>query len=76
MAQLTIYLDERTLKKISAAARRSRESVSRWVKSRLAREIETGWPPGYFDLFGCLADTDFKRPSQGDFSTDVRRKPL
>jgi hypothetical protein len=25
-----------------------------------------GWPPGYFDLFGSVADETFVRPPQGD----------
>ncbi len=25
-----------------------------------------GWPPGYFDLFGSIADESFVRPPQGE----------
>ena len=29
---------------------------------------ELGWPPGYFEsVYGSLRDTNFERPSQGDY---------
>lgn len=27
---------------------------------------ENGWPPGYFELFGSIADETFVRPPQGE----------
>ena len=31
----------------------------------------TGWPPGYFDLFGSIDDETFVRPSQGELPPPV-----
>jgi hypothetical protein len=76
MAQLTIYLDDETLKKIGRSARLEKESVSSWVKRRLVTALDTGWPVGYFDVFGSLKGTDFKRPEQVPFSKDAKRPEL
>jgi hypothetical protein len=31
----------------------------------------TGWPPGYFDLFGSIDDETFVRPPQGELPPPV-----
>lgn len=77
MAQLTIYLDDETLKKISSAAKREHEPISRWVKKRLVTSLQHTWPAHYFELFGSLAnDETFKRPSQPSWSHDAKRQRL
>ena len=77
MAQLTVYLDEATLKRVSSAAKREHESISRWVKKRLAASLQSTWPAHYFELFGALADDEtFKRPPQPSWSHDAKRERL
>lgn len=77
MAQLTIYLDGETLKKIEGAARREHESISGWVKKRLVLSLKNSWPAGYFDVFGALSkDNNFKRPEQTTFDQDTSRQTL
>ncbi|MBF0387817.1 MAG: toxin-antitoxin system, antitoxin component [Candidatus Omnitrophica bacterium] len=76
MAQLTIYLDDETLKRIEKSARQEKGSVSAWVKRRLTVSLEEGWPAGYFDLFGSLKEADLKRPAQLPSSADRRRAEL
>ncbi len=76
MGQLTVYMDNDTLKRIGAAAKREGESISRWVKKRLLSAFRKTWPEGYFDLFGSLKDERFERPKQGHFSQDTRRAKL
>ena len=76
MAQINLYVDNGTLKKISQAAKREHKSISKWVCMRLAIALERTWPEGYFDLFGSLADPSFTRPNQPDFSKDIPRKDL
>ena len=77
MAQITIYMDEGTLKKIEVAARKEHDSISKWVKKRLVKSLQGGWPEGFFDLFGALRDDDsFKRPEQTDWSKDRKRPAL
>ena len=77
MAQITIYMNEETMKKIKTAARKEHDSVSRWVKKRLVKSLENKWPEGFFDLFGSLKDDDsFKAPEELDWKLDRKRPSL
>jgi hypothetical protein len=76
MAQLTIYLDDDSLRRIENAAEREKSSVSRWVKQRLLQSLEDQWPPRYFDLFGALGPGDLERPPQPDPALDAPRESL
>lgn len=76
MAQLTVYIDEKTRRRIERAAREGDVSVSQWVKEKLTEALERDWPAGYFDLFGTLKDSDLERPAQPRSSADVRRESL
>ncbi len=76
MAQLTIYLDDETRRRIERAASRASTSVSRWVKHKLEDALERQWPEGYFEQFGRLADSDLERPAQPEEHNDVAREPL
>ena len=76
MAQLTIYIDDETRKRIERAARRARSSVSQWVKDKITNALENDWPDGYFRLFGSLADADVERPAQPDERHDASRDDL
>ena len=76
MAQISIYIDDSTLKKIEIAAKKDQDSISQWVKKRLVSSLKTAWPKDYFDLWGALKDDSFKRPSQGESSKDRQRQVL
>ena len=76
MAQLTIYLDDETLKKIGRSAKAEKDSVSAWVKRRLVTSLNSGWPAGYFDLFGSLKDVNLARPVQPSVKLDRPRAEL
>ncbi len=76
MAQLTLYVDEKLLKQIEAAAKKEKSSVSRWVTQRLALVLRRSWAAGFIDTAGALKDDEsFKRPPQ-DFPPDVRKASL
>ena len=74
MAQLTVYLDDKTRRRIERAARESDVSVSQWVKDKLTQALERDWPAGYFDLLGSLKDSDLARPAQPPLSADAPRE--
>lgn len=76
MSQLTIYLDDESIRKIENAAALEKSSVSKWVKSRLIQSLENQWPTNYFSLFGSLAEDDLPVVSKLDFSQDSEREPL
>jgi len=75
MAQLTVYLDEKTRRRIERAAREGDVSVSQWVKDKLTQALERDWPAGYFDLFGSLKDSDLARPAQPPCRLTLRGRP-
>jgi purine nucleoside permease len=53
MSQLTIYIPEAVLRKLRAAARRARKSVSAYVAYMLERrDAPTEWPNGFRELYG------------------------
>ena len=76
MAQLTIYLDDKTLDSITKSAKGEKDSVSRWVKKRLSASLETGWPEGYFNVFGALSKVDLERPKAPSWKDDRKRVEL
>src|SRR5688500_3903646 len=64
MAQLTLYVDDETRRKIESAAKEARLSVSAWVTHTLRATLEHSWPENYFQLLGSLADSDLERPRE------------
>lgn len=76
MAQINIYVDNNTLKKIEQAAQFEHISLSKWVRMKLDRSFAKGWPKGYFDLFGCLNATDISRPEPLNHSLDTPRNKI
>jgi hypothetical protein len=76
MAQLTIYLDEKTLRKVRNAAKLGQLSVSQWARKKLISAIEKDWPEDYFSVFGSLKDTDIDRPPQPAWNTHTDQERL
>ena len=76
MSQLTIYLDEASMRGVKRSAKREKVSVSLWARRRLCEAVRSAWPQDYFTLFGALSDNDLKRPRQGTFDADATRKSL
>ena len=76
MAQLTLYMDEETLKRIEKAAQKEHQSISMWVKNRLKHVLQTRWPEHYFELMGLLKKEKLTRPKQLSFARDTRRMKI
>ena len=74
MGQLTIYLDDKTIKKIEDAAKLEECSLSKWAKSKLTKALEKDWPSGYFDIFGSLKNSELERPKELSYSEDTIRE--
>ena len=74
MSQVTIYLDDESLRKIETAAALEKSSLSKWVKSRLMQSLEDRWPENYSSLFGSLSGQDFPNSAPLDFSQDAPRQ--
>jgi hypothetical protein len=65
MAQLTIYLDEKSGQLIEKAARRESVSLSRWAREKLLLAAGApAWPASYSELLGSLDDASFVPPPE------------
>lgn len=66
MAQLTIYLDPETQRKVEAAAKRESISLSRWARERLSKaaDIESSAAWDHLSLFSGTIGDDFQLPSR------------
>ncbi len=76
MSQLSLYLDEATLKKVEKAAKFNKISVSKWVRNNVIRSLQDEWPEDYFELFGAIADDSFRSPEEPSFIAIVPREKL
>ena len=76
MPQISLYIDEDTLKKIALAAKTEKTSLSKWVVSKLREAIAHSWPENYGALFGSITDKAFTASGKMDFSADTLRKNL
>jgi hypothetical protein len=76
MAQLTIYLDSETLRKIENAAAERGVSISKWVREKIEIALRDEWPQSFFELFGAIGETDLEKPKKLNFATDVPRTKL
>lgn len=73
MPQISLYIDEKTLKKVESAAKRSRLSISKWVAEQIKSKLDPVYPANYEKLFGSITDDTFARPKDLDFHTDTKR---
>ena len=76
VAQLTVYIDDKTRDSIEDAAKNAGISVSRWVKERLTHALSNRWPEDYFKLLGSLEQGDLERPDPLDPAEDLARERL
>ena len=74
MPQISLYIDEPTLKNIENAALRQHVSISKWVADQLRSRIEPVYPAHYEDLFGSISDKSFTRPQQPLLGSDIKRE--
>lgn len=76
MSQLTIYLDDVSMRKVKTSAQKAKMSVSRWARTKLTEASTREWPADYFQLFGSLSAENLRRPNQGKFTEDIQRRKL
>ncbi len=76
MPQLSLYIDERTLKRLRTGAKLENVSVSKYVVRKLSEIMDTSWPENYQKLFGAIDDETFHVDRIQSFDTDVPRERL
>lgn len=59
MPQVSLYIDEATLKRIEVAAKTERLSLSKYVSLKLRASLEDRWPDRFDELFGAISDDSF-----------------
>lgn len=76
MPQISLYIDEPTLKKIENAAKRQRLSISKWVAQQIRSKVDPVYPKDYETLFGSITDETFLEPKEIERSSDLKREEL
>ena len=60
MPQVSLYIDDATLRRIEIAAKTERLSLSKYVSMKLRKSLEDEWPEHYGELFGSIQDETFR----------------
>ena len=76
MSQVTIYLNDTAARRVKAAARKSRVSVSRWVADLVESRTRADWPPEARQLAGAWADFPDLRELRPLTGKDIPRARL
>ena len=76
MPQISLYIDESTLRKVEYAAARQHKSLSKWVIDQIKPKIEAIYPTDFENLFGSISDSTFARPEELSFEYDAKREIL
>ncbi len=76
MPQISLYIDESTLRKVEGAASRQHVSISKWVAEQIRAKVEPVFPKNFENLFGSISDDTFSRPVELNAGFDTRREQL
>lgn len=76
MPQLSLYIDEKTLKKLELAARIEHLSLSKYAVKKLNESLRADWPDTWAALFGSLDDPTFDIDRNPDTAGDAPRENL
>lgn len=76
MPQVSLYLDDDTMRAVRKKAALANESLSKYVADLIRSDASSGWPRGYWDLFGSVADETFCEPDELSFAADGMRGAL
>ncbi|MDQ6960491.1 MAG: hypothetical protein Q9M27_05620 [Mariprofundaceae bacterium] len=68
MAQLHCYIPDDLAEQLGKKAKRKHLSVSKYLARLVKKDIDSGWPTGYFDqVFGQWEGEPLQRPEQGEY---------
>jgi len=74
MPQISLYIDESTLRKVEGAAARQHVSISKWVAEQIRAKVEPVFPKNFEGLFGSITDDSFSRPVELNVESDSPRE--
>ena len=75
MPQISLYIDEPTLRKVEYAAKAQQISISKWVADQIRSRGDAVYPTGFEQLFGSIDDDTFVEPQDISASADSQREP-
>ncbi len=70
MPQISLYIDEKTLRKVENAALRQHVSISKWVAEAIRSKVDPVYPVKFEELFGSINDESFTRPAEQNFNSE------
>ena len=76
MPQLSLYLDEITLRDVVVRAKLNNVSVSKFVSTVLINYFSNKWPDGYQNIFGSIDDDTFVRHNELNWENDIPRENI
>ncbi len=76
MPQISLYIDEPTLRKVEDAAMRQQIYIFNWVAEQIRARIEPVYPVNYESLFGSIDDDTFTEPEDILVVSDSGRENL
>ena len=76
MPQLSLYIDEKTLKKIAVAAKIEKLSISKFVVKKLNESMHNSWPDNFDKIFGSINDDSFDVVESLKIENDASRETL
>ena len=76
MPQISLYIDESTLKKVEYAAQKEHVSISKWVAEQIRSRLDPSYPQDFESLFGSISDSSWVRPQDAPFAADSWRETL
>lgn len=76
MPQISLYIDEPTLRKVEYAAKAQQVSISKWVAEQIRSRVDAVYPTGFEQLFGSIDDDTFVEPPDISTHADSHREPL
>jgi hypothetical protein len=74
MPQISLYIDEATLKKVEISAKKEHLSLSKWVAQLIRSRVTSEYPADFGDLFGSITDDTYTIPDDVSFAADIERE--
>jgi len=76
MGQVTIYIDDETVKKMTASAKAKNMSKSKWVTEVIREKVAKEWPASVKELVGSWEDFPSAAELRSDVGQDTKREAL
>lgn len=71
MPQLSLYLNDETMRLLRSDVKNEQTSISKYVSQLINRNASNSWPQGYWtEVYGCLDDDSFTVPDELDAALD------